>query len=161
MFSHSSMIWLILWPNGSGWSFGLMALVDPLVCWLHPSHWCLLDILACLLAWISSSSSNSTAFFNSGLHLVVAKAKISSVVSPRSWRDSWRERPLGPTRSLSSWKAIIKWTHWWWWNQLNYDVMRHSYYQKGTHQKRNTHLIKKELIKKEHSYYQKGTYIIK
>ena len=33
----------------SDYSFGLMDLVDPLACWLHPSHWCLLNILACLL----------------------------------------------------------------------------------------------------------------
>ena len=81
MFSHSSMIWLFLWSNGSGWSFGLMALVD-LTCWLcnrisclsergpngrshfmfsHSSMiWLFLwsngpgwsNILACLLAWL-------------------------------------------------------------------------------------------------------------
>ena len=92
MFSHSSMIWLLLWSNGSGWSFGLMA--QP------PHHWCLLDILACLaaswLAWMSYS--NWIALSNSRVHLVVVKTKISSVASPRSWP---RERPLGPARSFS------------------------------------------------------------
>ena len=118
-------------------------------------------------AWISSSS-NSTALFSSGVHLVLVKTKISSVASPQelnTGKDHWehsnyQKKELIKKEHSYYQKGTHQKEHSYYQKEHSYYQKEHSYYQKGTHQKgtlilskRNTH-----IIKKEHSYYQKGTH---